>query len=517
MGTIADTSAWKKLQQHYQEVADLKMKDLFVDDSKRFNNFSVTTAGLLLDYSKNRITATTMQLLEQLTATVDLKKHIEAMFAGELINTTEQRAVLHTALRNPNPPAEVKATLEKICNCAEDIRQGKWKGYSKKAITDVVNIGIGGSDLGPAMVVSALTPYAASNVKCHFVANVDGTHITETLKYLNPETTLFIVASKTFTTQETLCNASTAREWLAQKMKIKQVVKHLIAVTANPERAVDFGIDASNVFPFWDWVGGRYSLWSAIGLAIAIAIGADNFCEFLAGAYAMDEHFRRAPFTKNMPVILALIGIWNNNFLGAKTQAILPYDQYLHLLPAYLQQLEMESNGKRVTMAGEPVTYNTAPVIWGSVGTNGQHAFHQLLMQGTQMVPADFILPLKSHNPIGQHQLLLVANCLAQSQALMQGRTQAEVYKVVPGNNPSNTILIDKITPATLGSLIALYEHKVFVQGIIWGINSFDQWGVELGKQLTKDIIPALQGSETAKEFDASTKGLIKRYLFNLS
>ncbi len=482
MNETSKSAIWQKLQQHYKNIADKRISALFKDDPKRYDEFTLATAGLFLDYSKNLVTAETMKLLEQLVKEVNLPEHIERMFTGAKINTTEQRAVLHTALRNPNADAaimvdgdnvmpHIHTTLDKMLKTAEKIRKGKWQGQTKKAITDVVNIGIGGSDLGPAMVTTALRPYAADNVTCHFVSNVDSTHIVETLKYLNPETTLFVVASKTFTTQETLTNANTAREWLEQKLSAKAVAKHMIAVTAMPKRAEEFGIETNNIYPFWDWVGGRYSLWSAIGFTIAVAVGATNFQKLLVGAFAMDEHFRQAPFEKNMPVILALLGIWNSNFLGAKTQAILPYDQSLHLLPAYLQQLEMESNGKHVDMTGKDLDYTTAPVIWGSAGTNGQHAFYQLLMQGTQLVPADFILPLKSQNPIGQHQMLLVANCLAQSQALMQGKDEAQViqellldglgeaearklapHKVIVGNNPSNTITMDKLTPPPLGA-----------------------------------------------------------------
>lgn len=532
MQKITDADIWQKLSQHYQENANVKMCDLFAEDPKRFDEFSLKVAGLFLDYSKNRITSETMNLLEQLTAAANLTQHIEQMFGGGIVNTTEQRAVLHTVLRSPDSDPEIHATLKRMYALADAIREGKRKGFSKKAFTDIVNIGIGGSDLGPAMVIAALTPYTSSKLNYHFVSNVDGTHIAETLKHLNPETTLFIIASKTFTTQETLCNANTAREWLEQKMSVKDVAKHLLAVTAKPERAVEFGIDAESVYPFWDWVGGRYSLWSAIGISIVIAIGPENFQKLLAGAHAMDDHFHHAKAKQNMPIILALLSIWNNDFLGAKTQAILPYDQYLYLLPSYLQQLEMESNGKRVMLDGTPVTCATSPIIWGAAGTNGQHAFHQLLMQGTQMVPADFIVPLESHNPLGQHHLFLFANCLAQSQALMQGRSEAEIikeliadgmdetaakklapHKVVPGNIPSNTITMNKVTPETLGALIALYEHKVFVQGVIWGINSFDQWGVELGKQLTKNIIPTLQNGQDIEKFDVSTQGLIGSYL----
>jgi glucose-6-phosphate isomerase len=464
------------------------------------------------------------------------------MFSGAEINYTEHRAVLHTALRNPsatplmvdgeNVMASIHAVLAKIQKTVEKIHANKWIGFSGKPINAIVNIGIGGSDLDPRMATAALKPYINDELSFYFVSNVDATDIAETLKHLNPETTLFIVASKTFTTQETLRNTITAREWIEQKATDENAVaKHFIAVTAKPKLAIEFGIDNDNVFPFWDWVGGRYSLWCAIGLSLAIAIGMDNFREFLAGAHAMDEHFHHTPTCRNMPVLLALIGIWNINFLGCPSQAIIPYDQYLSLLPSYMQQLDMESNGKRVHSDGTSTDAETAPVIWGSAGTNGQHAFHQLLMQGTQLIPIDFILPVNSHNPIDQHHLLLVANCLAQSQALMRGKTRQQVveelqaqklsekeinelapHKIIPGNVPSNTLMIDKITPHSLGALIALYEHKVFTQGVIWGINSFDQWGVELGKQLAKGIIPVLTGEKSAADLDCSTKGLIDYY-----
>ena len=535
MDRLDTSSAWQALVKHSEQIAKLKVKDEFINHPERFSDFSLQAAGVFLDYSKNRITAITMQLLCELAKTAEVVFWREEMFRGGIINVTEKRAVLHTALRNPGnePAAEmalIKKELQSIARCVTSIRDGSWRGYGGQAITDVVNIGIGGSDLGPAMVVSALEPYV-THVKVHFVSNLDATHISETLRYLNPKTTLFIISSKTFTTQETLTNALTAKEWLLNQAGANaetRVKQHFIAVTAKPERAIEFGIDKDNVFPIWDWVGGRFSLWSAIGLSIAVAIGMERFYELLAGAHAMDSHFREAPLEKNMPVILALLGIWNINFLGAATQAIIPYDQYLSLLPAYLQQLEMESNGKRVRINGEIVDYKTAPVVWGGVGTNGQHAFHQLLMQGTQMVPVDFIIPLQSHNPIHNHHLLLYANCLAQSQALMCGRSSDEIiaelcgqgmsqeeahiqapHKIIPGNVPSNTIVMQKINPETLGALIALYEHKVFVQGIIWRINSFDQWGVELGKHMASKLVPVLQGSAELVVLDGSTSGLI--------
>lgn len=533
-----DTSpVWQALTKHCEQIANLKVKDQFLINSQRFSDFSLQAAGVFLDYSKNRITTETMQLLHQLAQTAEVAAWREKMFGGTSINVTEKRAVLHTALRNPGdePAAEmvlIKRELKRIAKCVSAIRDGKWLGFSGQAITDVVNIGIGGSDLGPAMVVSALKSYV-THVKVHFVSNLDATHISETLKYLNPKTTVFIISSKTFTTQETLTNALTAKEWLLNQAvaETKIVKQHFIAVTSKPDRAIEFGIDRENIFPIWDWVGGRFSLWSAIGLSIAIAIGMENFYELLAGAHAMDSHFREAPLEKNMPVILALLGIWNINFLGATTHAVIPYDQYLSLLPAYLQQLEMESNGKHVRINGEVVDYKTSPVVWGAAGTNGQHAFHQLLMQGTQMVPVDFILPLQSHNPIGNHHLLLCANCFAQSQALMcglgedeviaqlraQGMSDAEAYmqashRVISGNVPSNTIVMQNVNPQTLGALIALYEHKVFVQGIIWRIDSFDQWGVELGKRLASKLVPMLQGSVDSSSLDGSTSGLIDMF-----
>ena len=532
------SSAWQALSNHYHQISDLKIKDQFAIYPERFSEFSLQAAGIFLDYSKNRVTAETMRLLCDLAEAAEVSLHREEMFSGKEINVTEKRAVLHTALRNIHDESTpesvlVKKELKRIAECVNNIRDGKWCGYSDKAITDVVNIGIGGSDLGPAMVVAALQPYV-NHIKAHFVSNIDPTHISETIKYLNPETTVFIVTSKTFTTQETLTNAIVAREWLLSKTTIgeKAIKRHFIGVTSKPERAIEFGIEHENVFPFWDWVGGRFSLWSAVGLSVALAIGMDKFYEFLDGAYEMDKHFRSAPLKENMPVILALLSIWNIDFLGAATQAIIPYDQYLSLFPAYLQQLEMESNGKRVCIDGSSVSYKTAPVIWGAVGTNSQHSFHQLLMQGTQIVPVDFIISLQTHNPVGNQHLLLYANCLAQSQALMCGRKEDDIiaelksqkisqeemrkllpHKIIPGNIPSNTIVMNKIEPATLGALIAFYEHKVFVQGIIWRINSFDQWGVELGKQMASKLVPMLQGEGEAPGLDGSTLGLIKKWL----
>ncbi|MBN2689306.1 MAG: glucose-6-phosphate isomerase [Gammaproteobacteria bacterium] len=519
MSEATSTATWQQLKELAAQSDTLNLRELFAKDKQRFDNFSLKTAGLLLDYSKNLITEEILKLLLNLAEEVNLKEKISAMYQGDKINNTENRAVLHTALRKDNPEAEIQAVLDKMEKCSEQIRTGVWLGFSDKPITDIVNLGIGGSDLGPKMVVEALTPYTSNRIKCHFVSNVDGTHISETLKYLNPETTIFIIASKTFTTQETLTNALTAREWLEQKAGKKKINNHLLAVSANPEKAAEFGINHNNIFPFWDFIGGRFSLWSAIGLPIAIAIGMDRFKDLLHGAASMDQHFLNADYQENMPTLLALIGIWNRNFLNCQTQAVLPYDQYLELLPSYLQQLDMESNGKSIQANGEPVDCATAPVIWGAAGTNGQHAFHQLLMQGTQKIPVDFILSLKSHNPIGQHHLFLYANCLAQSQALAFGRTMEEItdkklaaHKIVKGNVPNNIILTEKITPQTLGALIALYEHKIFVQGIIWGLNSFDQWGVELGKQIAKKLIPLLEGDEIPSDIDCSTKNLIEKY-----
>lgn len=528
---------------HHQEMQNTHLRNLFQTDAKRFTKFSLTAANIFLDYSKNRITEKTITLLATLAEQAQIKKHATDMFSGKIINTTEKRAVLHTALRdlkttaikvnNINIVPEIRAVLKQMGQCVEKIRERKWLGFSGKPIVNIVNIGIGGSHLGPMMVTKALTPYADNNLTYHFVSNIDGTSIAEALKHLNPEETIFIVASKTFTTQETLANATSAKNWLLKHApKAKDAIKHhFLAVTAAPKKARESGIAENNIFPFWDWVGGRYSLWSAIGLSIAIAIGMDNFYALLHGAYTMDQHFLDAPITKNMPIILALLSIWNINFWDTRSLAIIPYDQYLEYFPAYLQQLIMESNGKRVRSDGNNVSYKTAPAIWGGVGTDGQHAFHQALLQRTQIIPVDFILPLKSHNHLDNHHLLLCANCFAQSQALMQGKTLEEVctelqeqklspseiealapHKVIPGNSPSNTILIDQVDPSTLGSLIALYEHKTFVEGIIWEINSFDQWGVELGKQLCHELTAKLQG-KNSNLLDSSTEGLIKKYI----
>ena len=540
---MTESPAWRALQQHYAQASQLSMRDLFNADSQRFRRYSLQLNDLLVDYSKNRITDETLGLLLDLTRQTRLPEHIEAMFSGEKINNTEQRAVLHTALRNrSNRPVlvdgedvmpRINRVLDQMRVFSDEIRSGEWRGFSGKAITDVVNIGIGGSDLGPVMVCEALKPYIRAGLRPHFVSNIDGTHIVETLKPLNPETTLFIVASKTFTTQETITNARAAREWLLQASGADTgaVPRHFVALSTNVEAVTAFGIDSHNMFEFWDWVGGRYSLWSAIGLSIAIVIGMDNFEDLLTGAHDMDEHFRHAPMAENIPVILALIGVWYNNFFAAETHAILPYDQYLHRFPAYLQQSDMESNGKRVNHAGQVVDYSSGPVIWGEPGTNGQHAFYQLIHQGTKLIPSDFIATIESHNPVADHHDILLSNFFAQTEALMKGRTGDEAraeleqsglsgealerllaHKIFPGNRPTNSILIQKLTPRSLGSLIAMYEHKIFVQGMIWDINSFDQWGVELGKQLARNIQPELRQAGDVNSHDASTNGLINHY-----
>jgi glucose-6-phosphate isomerase len=535
--------AWQALAAHYDNtIASVHMRDLFRADPQRFERFSLGACDILLDYSKNLITEETIGLLLDLAAEADLKSWIERMFRGDKINLTEKRAVLHVALRNrSNRPIyvdgrdvmpEVNGVLRHMRDFTESVASGEWKGYTGEAITDVVNIGIGGSDLGPVMVTEALKPYALPGLRVHFVSNVDGTHITETLKAVRPETTLFIIASKTFTTQETLANAHTAKAWLLDAaVDAGAVARHFVALSTNAQEVAKFGIDTRNMFEFWDWVGGRYSLWSAIGLSIAVYIGMDRFEELLEGAHQLDEHFRNAPFKENMPVLLGLLGIWYNNFLGAQTQAVLPYDQYLHRFPAYLQQGDMESNGKSINREGEPVGCSTGPVIWGEPGTNGQHAFYQLIHQGTKLIPCDFIAPVETHNPVGEHHLILLSNFFAQTEALMKGKTEGEAraeleaaglstdeverllpHKVFAGNRPTNSIMFQKLTPRRLGSLIALYEHKIFVQGIIWNINSFDQWGVELGKQLAKAIMPELKQDAPVTTHDASTNGLINYY-----
>ncbi len=538
----ATTKAWQALQTHHENMLHMHMRDMFSNDAQRFEKFSLQSGHILLDYSKNIIIAETMTYLFSLAREAKLPAAISNMFSGEKINSTESRAVLHTALRNrSNRPIlvdgedvmpDVNAVLAQMKRFSDEVRMGQWSGHTGEAITDIVNIGIGGSDLGPVMVTEALKHYAKPGLHVHFVSNVDGTHIAETLKNLRPETTLFIVASKTFTTQETLTNANTAKEWLVHSMgDASAVKKHFVALSTNAKEVAAFGIDARNMFEFWDWVGGRYSLWSTIGLSIAIYIGMDNFVALLSGAHDMDEHFRTAPLEKNMPVILGVLGIWYINFFGAQTHAILPYDQYLNRFPAYLQQADMESNGKSITRDGRSVAYTTGPVIWGEPGTNGQHAFYQLIHQGTHLIPADFIAPVETHNPLGEHHAILLSNFFAQTEALVKGKTADEVraelkvsglqgealenlvpHKTFPGNRPTNSLLLQKLTPTTLGALIALYEHKIFVQGIIWNINSFDQWGVELGKQLAKAILPELQGDETVKGHDSSTNGLINYY-----
>jgi len=535
-----DLPAWQALHEHQREMAEVHMRDLFARDPQRFENFSLRLDDILLDYSKNRVTAETMALLLELARQANLAAKIEAMFTGEKYNNTEKRAVLHVALRNrSNRPIyvdgvdvmpEVNRVLAHMRSFSEEVRTGAWKGYTGKAITDVVNIGIGGSDLGPKMVCEALKPYGKPDLRVHFVSNVDSTDLVETLKLVNPETVLFLVASKTFTTQETMTNAQTAREWFLDTAKDKAAIaRHFAAMSTNTAAVAEFGIDTKNMFEFWDWVGGRYSLWSAIGLSIALYLGMDNFEALLAGAHTVDEHFRSTPFEVNLPVIMALLGIWYNNFFGAQSHAILPYDQYLMHFPSYFQQGDMESNGKGVTRGGQQVHgYTTGPIIWGQPGTNGQHAFYQLIHQGTKLIPCDFLAAAQSHNPRGDHHPILLSNYLAQTEALMKGKTPEEAraelaaqglsgaaleelvpHKTFPGNRPTNSFLYPKLTPRVLGSLIALYEHKIFTQGAIWDVNSFDQWGVELGKQLAKVILPELKSDAQVQSHDASTNGLI--------
>jgi glucose-6-phosphate isomerase len=553
-----DLPAWKALQKHQRKMADVHMRDLFASDPQRFDRFSLrlsagTSGGdILFDYSKNRVRQKTMRLLFDLARQANLAGKIEAMFTGQKYNNTENRAVLHVALRNrSNRPIlvdgqdvmpGVNAVLDKMHAYSEAVRSGAWKGYTGKPIIDIVNIGIGGSDLGPKMVCEALKPYggrpAGPPLRVHFVSNVDSTDLVETLKAVDPETVLFLVASKTFTTQETMANAHSAREWFLEAAKDKAAVaKHFVAMSTNAKGVADFGIDTANMFEFWDWVGGRYSLWSAVGLSIALYLGMDNFEALLAGAHRVDEHFRTAPFEENVPVVMGLLGIWYNNFFGAQSQAILPYDQYLLHFSSYFQQGDMESNGKSVTREGTWIDYQTGPVIWGQPGTNGQHAFYQLIHQGTKLIPCDFLAAAQSQNPLGEHHTLLLSNYFAQTEALMKGRTPdearaeltaaghtppgvgggAELETLVaaqtfPGNRPTNSFLYPRLTPETLGSLIALYEHKIFTQGAIWDINSFDQWGVELGKQLAKVILPELRGDGVVESHDASTNGLINYY-----
>lgn len=525
MNSPTSTIPWKSLQKHHDEMVELHMRDLFTQDPGRAESYALSVEGLFCDYSKHLITNETLHLLFDLAIECNLESWRKKMFAGEKINTTEDRAVLHTALRVPakkeiivdgkNIIPDVHNVLQHMQQFSEQVRSGSWTGHTGKPIKDVVNIGIGGSDLGPHLVCEALKPFAAAHITMHFVSNVDGTHITETLKHCDPETTLFIIASKTFTTQETMTNAATARAWFLDTAKSeKTVAQHFVALSTNEQAVVDFGINKDNMFPFWDWVGGRYSLWSAIGLPICIAIGFDNFRALLDGAHTMDNHFKTAPMEENLPVILGLLGVWYRNFWGAESYAVLPYDQYLDLFADWLQQLDMESNGKRVNRNGDPVEYDTGPIVFGQPGTNGQHAFYQLIHQGTAMIPCDFIAPVKSQNPTGDHHQILLANMAAQTQALMTGRTlkQAEGngHKEFPGNKPSTTILLEELDPYHLGMVLALYEHKVFVQGIIWNINSFDQWGVELGKILTKDILIALNSNQPL-EADSSTRALLDR------
>ncbi|ETK23268.1 glucose-6-phosphate isomerase [Pseudomonas sp. FH1] len=534
--------AWQALNQHRQAMQDFSMREAFNADPQRFSQFTLSSCGLFLDYSKNLITSETRDLLVGLAKEVGLKDAINSLYAGEPVNSSEGRPALHTALRRPvgdklsvngvNIMPDVHKVLNQITDLVGRIHDGLWRGYTEKPITDVVNIGIGGSFLGPELVSEALLSYAHKGVRCHYLANIDGSEFHELTMKLRAETTLFIVSSKSFNTLETLKNAQAARAWyLAQGGSEAELYRHFIAVSSNNAAAVAFGIREENIFPMWDWVGGRYSLWSAIGLPIALAIGMSNFKELLSGAYTMDQHFQNAPFEQNMPVLLGLLGVWYGNFWGAQSHAILPYDHYLRNITKHLQQLDMESNGKSVRQDGTPVATDTGPVIWGGVGCNGQHAYHQLLHQGTQLIPADFIVPIVSFNPVSDHHQWLYANCLSQSQALMLGKTRAEAetelrdkgipedevqklapHKVIPGNRPSNTIVVERISPRRLGALVAMYEHKVFVQSVIWGINAFDQWGVELGKELGKGVYNRLTGAEEILADDASTQGLINYF-----
>jgi glucose-6-phosphate isomerase len=554
---LTSSAAWQALAKHHEAIGSAHMRELFAKDPGRFARFSTEACGIFLDYSKHRITEETMKLLLDLARQAEVERWRDRMFAGDRINFTEDRPVLHVALRNRSDRPiraggkdvmpEVRAVLAKMRRFSDRVRSGDWTGWTGKPITHVVNIGIGGSDLGPVMVTEALKPYWLRDLRGrghggspgprdlhpHFVSNIDGTQIAETFEVIDPERTLFIVASKTFTTQETLTNAHTARAWLLQKGAPEgAIAKHFVALSTNEKEVRAFGIDPENMFPFWDWVGGRYSLWSAIGLSIALMIGMDHFDDLLTGAFEMDEHFRTTPLEKNVPVIMALLGLWYANFFGAETHAILPYDQYLHRFAAYFQQGDMESNGKRVDRQGRTIDdYTTGPVIWGEPGTNGQHAFYQLIHQGTRLIPCDFIAPIETHNPVGKHHDILLANFFAQTEALMRGKTAEEVraelaasstpkdriellvpQKVFPGNRPTSSFLLPKVTPRTLGALTAAYEHKIFVQGVVWNVNSFDQWGVELGKQLANEILPELEGSGPVTTHDASTNGLIERY-----
>jgi len=543
MSNPVDLAAWKALSAHHDDVKTTSLRELFESDDARFEKFQLSAAGIFLDYSKNHISDTTHNLLVNLSEACGVSSRLESMFNGEIVNPTEGRPALHTALRNQGEstvqvggedvlPA-IREVLDRLRVFSDKVRSGEWLGFSGKAITDVVNIGIGGSDLGPLMAVEALAPFAHQRLNLHFVSNVDGSHMVSTLKKVNPETTLFIVASKTFTTQETLTNAHSAREWfLESSATMPDIAKHFVALSTNKDAVIEFGIDAANMFGFWDWVGGRYSLWSAIGLPLILSIGMDRFEQFLQGAHDMDNHARTAPMKENMPVILALLTVWYNNFWSAHSHLIAPYDQYLHRFPAYLQQLTMESNGKSVHVDGSPVTCATGPVVWGEPGTNGQHAYFQLVHQGTHLIPTDFIMALESLNPLGDHQNLLMANCFAQSEALMMGKTDEELriemqaagdnekeinrlsgHRSFAGNRPSNTLLVQQLTPHALGALIALYEHKVFVEAAIWDINPYDQWGVELGKQLAKSIHGEISDAVTVKSHDSSTNGLINRAL----
>jgi glucose-6-phosphate isomerase len=542
MMKLSELGSWKALKNHHATMAGAHMRQLFAEDPGRFARFSARAGDIFLDYSKHRVSDETLRLLFALARERGVEARRDRLFAGDKINVTEQRAVLHAALRNRSKRPvivdgkdvmpDVLEVLRRMGEFAERVRSGSWKGHTGKRITDIVNIGIGGSDLGPLMATEALKPYAQRSLTMHFVSNIDGTHIAETLRRLDPETALFIVASKTFTTQETMTNAETARAWLLEKLGERSAVaKHFVAVSTNAELVRAFGIDESNMFGFWDWVGGRYSMWGAIGLPIVIAIGIAHFEEMLAGAYEMDQHFLAAPLEQNLPVILALLGVWYIDFFDAKTHGIMPYDQYLHRLAAYLQQADMESNGKGVTLDGAPVDCSTGPIVWGEPGTNGQHAYYQLIHQGTELIPCDFIAPIESHNPIGKHHAILLSNFFAQTEALMVGKTESEVraelakeglsaeaidrlapHKIFPGNRPTSSIVLQKLTPKSFGSLIALYEHKIFVQGSIWGINSFDQWGVELGKQLAKKIQVELEGDKPVATHDSSTNGLINLY-----
>ncbi|HEX8594101.1 MAG TPA: glucose-6-phosphate isomerase [Pseudomonas sp.] len=539
---VTGLPAWQALNQHREAMQDFSMREAFNENPQRFSEFTLSSCGLFLDYSKNLITSETRDLLVKLANEVGLKEAIKAQYDGELVNASEGRPALHTALRRPvgdklqvngvNVMPEVHKVLNQMTDLVGRIHDGLWRGYTEKPITDVVNIGIGGSFLGPELVSEALLSYAQKGVRCHYLANIDGSEFHELTQKLRAETTLFIVSSKTFTTLETLKNATAARAWyLAQGGSEAELYRHFIAVSSNNAAAVAFGIREENIFPMWDWVGGRYSLWSAIGLPIALAIGMSNFKELLSGAYSMDQHFLTASFEQNMPVLLALLGVWYGNFWGAQSHAILPYDHYLRNITKHLQQLDMESNGKSVRQDGTPVSTDTGPVIWGGVGANGQHAYHQLLHQGTQMIPADFIVPIVSFNPVSDHHQWLYANCLSQSQALMRGKTRSEAetelrdkgvaedevqklapHKVIPGNRPSNTLVLERISPRRLGALVAMYEHKVFVQSVIWGTNAFDQWGVELGKEMGKAVYQRLTGGTDEPADDASTQGLINYF-----